>query len=79
MNATTQPEPTETVPLYLTYREAQRLTSLGRTTLSTLVNSGTIKAARVGRAVRIDRRSLEDFMGRCAIQPRLPGFDDTEQ
>jgi excisionase family DNA binding protein len=62
---------------WLTYPEAQRYTGLGRTTLWTLVSSGEIKAARVGRALRISRRSLEQFMERHATQLRLPGFDDT--
>ncbi len=50
--------------LWLTYREAQRLTGLGRTTLWTLINdpNSGVKAARVGRAVRISRRALENYM-----------------
>jgi len=48
--------------LWLTYPEAQRLTSLGRTTLWALISCGEIRAARVGRAVRISRRSLEEYM-----------------
>ncbi len=51
---------------WLTYPEAQRYASLGRTKLWELVSSGEIKAARVGRAVRINRRSLEDFLERVA-------------
>jgi hypothetical protein len=42
------------------------------------LSSGEIKAARVGRAVRISRRSLEEFMETHATQPRLPGFDNFE-
>jgi len=48
--------------LWISYPEAQKLTSLGRTTLWTLVRSGEIKAARVGRAVRISRQSLLEYM-----------------
>jgi excisionase family DNA binding protein len=48
--------------LWISYPEAQKLTSLGRTTLWTLVSSGEIKAARVGRAVRISRQSLLEYM-----------------
>jgi excisionase family DNA binding protein len=76
MNTTTQQEQPSIQPLWLTYPEAQRLTGLGRTTLSTIVNSGKVKAARVGRAVRINRESLERFMETHAIQPKLPGFND---
>ncbi len=62
MSTTEQVEQAGVEALWLTYPEAQLLTSLGRTTLWTLVSSGEIKAARVGRAVRISRRSLEEYM-----------------
>jgi excisionase family DNA binding protein len=63
---------------WITYEEAQHLTSLGRTTLWRICSSGDVKTARVGRAVRINRRSLEEFMETHATQPRLPGFDDID-
>ncbi len=57
----------EVHPQYLTYRQAQTLTGLSRTTLWKLIGTaGEVKAARVGRTVRIDRRSLEDYMNRAA-------------
>jgi len=49
---------------WLTYRDAQTLSRLGRTTLWKLVSTGEIKAARVGRAVRIERESLTAYMKR---------------
>ncbi len=49
---------------WLNYPEAERLAGLSRTTLWRLVGGGEIKAARVGRAVRISRRSLEEYMER---------------
>ncbi len=55
-------------PTWITYEEAQRLVGLGRTTLWRICgseNSG-IEVARVGRAVRINRASLEDYMKRAA-------------
>ncbi len=48
--------------LWLSYPEAQKLTGLGHTTLWIHVSSGSIKAAKIGRAVRINRRALEEFM-----------------
>lgn len=51
---------------WVTYRQAQELTNLGRTTLSHLVSRGEIKAARVGRAVRLNRISLEEHLERNA-------------
>jgi excisionase family DNA binding protein len=57
----------ETTPEWITYDEAQRLTSLGRTTLWKIANSNQgLKTARVGTAVRINRKSLEEFMERMA-------------
>jgi excisionase family DNA binding protein len=57
----------EVQPLYLTYRQAETLTGLSRTTLWKLINgTGGVRAARVGRAVRIHRRSLEEYMERAA-------------
>jgi excisionase family DNA binding protein len=71
-------EQTESQREWLTYAQAQTVSGLGRTTLWKLLSSGEIKAARVGRAVRISRRSLEEFMETHATQPRLPGFDGFE-
>ncbi len=53
-------------PLYLTYRQAETYTGLSRTTLWKLVSAGEMKASRVGRAVRLDVRSVEDYMERAA-------------
>jgi excisionase family DNA binding protein len=58
---TTEPEAT-----WITYPEAQRITSLGRTTLWRIVKSGEVKSVTIGRAVRINRRSLEDYLERQA-------------
>lgn len=58
---------TEIKPTWITYEEAQRLTSLGRTTLWRICSSeGAVKTARIGRAVRINRESLEAYMQRAA-------------
>ena len=51
---------------WLTYKEAQQYASLGRTTLTTLVTSGVIPAAKVGKAVRISKAGLDEFMLRNA-------------
>ena len=53
-------------PAWLTYREAEVLTGLSRVTIWKLIKSKGIKAAKVGRAVRISRRSLEAYMEECA-------------
>lgn len=61
---TTEQEHKNIEALWLSYPEAQKLSGLGRTKLWEIVSSGEIKAARIGRAVRISRRSLEDYMER---------------
>jgi excisionase family DNA binding protein len=57
---------------WLTYEQSHRLVGLGRTTLWRLANSGEIKTARVGRAVRISRTSLLTYMERCADDVQHP-------
>jgi excisionase family DNA binding protein len=47
---------------WVTYKQAEELSGLSRTTLWKLLSAGEIKAARVGRAVRINRRSLEGYL-----------------
>ena len=49
---------------WISYSEAQRYTGLGRTKLWELVSAGEVEAAKVGRAVRISRKSLEEYMKR---------------
>lgn len=53
----------EIVRSWLTYKEAEQLVGLSRTTLWKLIGSGEIECRRVGRAVRINRASLEAYMG----------------
>lgn len=57
---------------WITYEDAQRLTSLGRTTLWRICSAedSGIEVARVGRAVRINRSSLTAFMKRSAEESR---------
>jgi excisionase family DNA binding protein len=50
------------VGAWLTYREASAYCRLGRTTLTTLVTSGAIPAAKIGKAVRISKTGLEECM-----------------
>jgi excisionase family DNA binding protein len=57
---------------WLTYEDAQSLTSLGRTTLWRICRAedSGIEVARVGRAVRISRSSLTAYMKRSAEESR---------
>ena len=49
---------------WLSYSEARLFSGLGRTKLWELISAGDVEAAKVGRAVRISRRSLDKFMRR---------------
>src|SRR5215212_5048027 len=51
---------------WLTYAEAGEMVGLSRITLWKLISAGEVEAARVGRAVRINRQSLTDYMKRSA-------------
>lgn len=54
------------VPAWLNYKQAETYANLSRTTLWQLINARKIKAARIGRAVRIERDSLQAFMEQSA-------------
>jgi excisionase family DNA binding protein len=56
----------EIVREWLTYKEAEQLVGLSRTTLWKLIGTGEIEHRKVGRAVRINRESLEAYMRRDA-------------
>jgi excisionase family DNA binding protein len=51
---------------WVTYKQAEELSGLSRTTLWKLLSTSEIKAARVGRAVRINRRSLDEYLKRAS-------------
>jgi excisionase family DNA binding protein len=51
---------------WVTYKQAEELSGLSRTTLWKLLSTSEIRAARVGRAVRINRRSLDEYLERAA-------------
>ena len=52
----------EIVMDWLTYKEAEQLVGLSRTTLWKMISAGEIEHRKVGRAVRINRQSLEAYM-----------------
>jgi Helix-turn-helix domain len=51
---------------WVSYPEAERSSGLSHTTLWCYVTTGKLKAARVGRSVRIHLPSLREFMERSA-------------
>jgi excisionase family DNA binding protein len=53
-------------PAWLNYKQGEAYSSLSRTTLWQLIKARKIKAARIGRAVRIERDSLQAFLEQSA-------------
>jgi excisionase family DNA binding protein len=51
---------------WISYPEAERYSGLSHTTLWRYVTRGQLKAARVGRSVRIHLPSLREFMERAS-------------
>lgn len=49
-------------PEWASYAEAERFSGLSHATLYRLIHSGELKAARVGRSVRIHLPTLSRFM-----------------
>lgn len=47
---------------WVTYRQAEEIAGLSRTTLRKLADERELKIRRVGRAVRISRESLDAYM-----------------
>jgi excisionase family DNA binding protein len=54
--------PQEVTPQWLRFPEAERYSGLGRSTLTRLINVGAIRAAKVGKSVRINRASIDEYM-----------------
>jgi len=63
---------TEITPAWLDYRQSEAYANLSRTTLWSLIKARKIRAARVGRAVRIERASLQAFMERSSDETEGP-------
>ena len=63
--------PQEVTPQWLRFTDAERYSGLGRTTLTRLIGAGEIKAAKVGKSVRINRVSIDEYM-----EQRVPSGDE---
>jgi excisionase family DNA binding protein len=57
-------------PAWLNYKQAEAYSNLSRTTLWQLINARKIKAACIGRAVQIERDSLQASMEQSTQGPR---------
>ena len=47
---------------WISYREATALTGLSRGTIWKVIAAGQVQAAKVGKSVRINRQSLEQYL-----------------
>ncbi len=63
----------EIVKQWLTYKEAEQLVGLSRTTLWVLISQKSIEYRRIGRAVRISRESLEAYMRGDTVEANQSG------
>jgi excisionase family DNA binding protein len=52
----------EIKPKYLRYAAAEEYTGLGRTTLTKLVRDGEVRTAKLGKAVLINRESIDEYL-----------------
>ena len=50
------------VPLLLTIKEVQDVTRLGRTKVYELMRDGQLPVVRIGRAIRVRREALEQWL-----------------
>jgi excisionase family DNA binding protein len=56
--------PQQVTPQWLRFAAAESYSGLGRTTLTRLINTGEIRAARIGKSIRVNRLSLDEYMER---------------
>lgn len=63
--------PQEVTPQWLRFAAAESYSGLGRSTLTRLIEAGEIRAAKVGKSVRINRTSIDGYMER-----QVPGGDE---
>jgi excisionase family DNA binding protein len=61
---------------WVSYPEAERYSGLSHTTLWRYVSCGELKAARVGRSVRIHLPALRGFMERAAGDAPATGGEE---
>ncbi len=61
---------------WVSYPEAGRYSGLSHTTLWRYVSSGELKAARVGRSVRIHLPALRKFMERASEDAGVTGGEE---
>jgi excisionase family DNA binding protein len=54
--------------LFISIKEAANALAVSTKLLYKLVSEGKIQAVRIGRAVRLSRKSLDEFLGGAAVE-----------
>jgi excisionase family DNA binding protein len=49
---------------WVSVREAMEITGLSRTTLWSIYSAGEVRTAKIGKTVRINRRSLDEYLSK---------------
>jgi excisionase family DNA binding protein len=60
----------EVQPEWLSYTQCRRITGLSRGTIRKIIDSGSVKAAKVGSRTLINRRSLLEYLDRQSYAGR---------
>jgi excisionase family DNA binding protein len=58
------------VPMLLRTTEVGKLLGLGRSTIFELLAAGELPTVRIGRAVRVPRQALDDWIRQRTVAPR---------
>jgi excisionase family DNA binding protein len=71
--------PPEIKAEWVSYKEAQKITGLSRATLWRFAKEGRLVVSRQGRAVRLQRQSIDDLMwhGVRSAEAGTPPSEDT--
>jgi excisionase family DNA binding protein len=60
----------EVQPEWLSYTQSRKITGLSRGTIHKIIDSGSVKAAKVGSRTLINRRSLLEYLERQSYAGR---------
>jgi excisionase family DNA binding protein len=61
--------------VWVGYSEAERVSGFSRGTLRKLIGNGQLRATKIGRYMRIDKHSLENYMRDHNYAEQLRLFD----
>ena len=67
--------PTSTIPrsddlVFFTVKEVAEILQISRSTVHNLIKTGELKAVQIGRAVRVKRADLDEYIRKNSTYPR---------